>query len=169
MTIRQSDIRSSYFYGAVRKSAQEARRASIPTAFLSHSHKDATLAKGVQAYLLKRGWDVYIDWEDAAMPDTPSRETADRIRAKIRDLDMFLFLATANSMASRWCPWELGYADGKKPNERILIMQTRDDGGTTHGNEYMQLYRHIDENSFGELTAIDPRGRSVILKGPVTP
>ena len=62
----------------------------------------------------------------------------------------FLFLATANSMASRWCPWELGYADGHKSLDRIAIVPTFD-GTTTHGNEYLQLYRRVDVTNAGEL------------------
>lgn len=41
------------------------------------------------------------------------------IKQKIRDLTSFLFLATPNSIASRWCPWEIGYADGD-PKSRPL-------------------------------------------------
>ena len=37
------------------------------------------------------------DWEDTAMPEKPTRETAEKIQKKIRDNDWFLFLATPNS------------------------------------------------------------------------
>lgn len=95
------------------------------------------------------GWQVYIDWEDSEMPDPPSRLTAENIRAKIRDLDLFLYLATQNSANSRWCPWELGYADGVKANTAILIVQTRDDQGRSYGNEYLDLYRRIEPTQKG--------------------
>lgn len=49
------------------------------------------------------------------MPERPNKETAQRIQGKIREIDYFLFLATENSGASRWCPWEIGYADSQKP------------------------------------------------------
>lgn len=120
------------------------------TGFLCHSHLDHRLAEGLQALLAEQGIKLYIDWQDAAMPPQPNRETAARIQHNIRTCDWFLFLATANSMASRWCPWELGYADGQKPSERIAIVQTSD-STTTHGNEYMQLYRRIDTTSTGQL------------------
>ena len=53
-------------------------------------------------------------------------------------------------MASRWCPWELGFADGKKSLDSILIVPTSE-GTSIHGNEYLSLYRHIDHNSLGHL------------------
>jgi hypothetical protein len=95
---------------------------------------------------------LYIDWQDASMPETPDGTTAARIRSVIRAADVFLFLATNNSMASRWCPWELGFADGVKRNEQIGIVSTRDSSGRYFGNEYMQLYRKIDQSpSSGSL------------------
>jgi hypothetical protein len=120
------------------------------TAFLCHSHRDDKLAEGLQALLAEQGVELYIDWKDASMPSEPNRETASRIQHRIKTCDWFLFLATANSMASRWCPWELGYADGQKQLDRIAIVQTSD-STTTHGNEYMQLYRRIDTSIAGEL------------------
>ena len=89
------------------------------------------------------------------MPPEPNRETAVRIQQRIKTCDWFLFLATANSMASRWCPWELGYADGQKPLDRIAVVPTSD-AMTTHGNEYMQLYRRIDTTDVGQLLLVPP-------------
>jgi len=100
--------------------------------------------------LAEQGVELYIDWKDASMPPEPNRETASRIQHRIKTCDWFLFLATANSMASRWCPWELGYADGQKQPDRIAIVQTSD-STSTHGNEYVQLYRRVDTSSSGEL------------------
>jgi nicotinamidase-related amidase len=62
----------------IRKSeriVEEARARGDQTAFLSHSHADATYAKHVQAFLKAKGWRVYIDWEDATMPPKPDKET----------------------------------------------------------------------------------------------
>ncbi|WP_367115981.1 toll/interleukin-1 receptor domain-containing protein [Xanthobacter sp.] len=169
MPIRQATLREYSARPAIRQTIAEARREATPTAFLSHSHKDAVLAKGVQSYFSQSGWNVYIDWEDGAMPDRPNRETADRIREKIRETDLFLFLATANSMASRWCPWELGYADGRKIDDSIFILQTSDSLGSTFGNEYIGLYRRIDEYSLGGVQVIDTYGISRPIRGKVRP
>lgn len=120
------------------------------TAFLCHSHRDDKLAEGLQALLAEQGVALYIDWKDASMPPVTNRETASRIQDHIKTCDWFLFLATANSMTSRWCPWELGYADGQKHSDRIAIVPTSD-STATHGNEYMQLYRRVDASSSGQL------------------
>ena len=143
---------------------EEARLKGETTAFLCHSHKDAALAKGVQRWLRALGWDIYIDWDDLSMPSRPNRTTANKIKQKIQRLDYLLFLATGNSMSSRWCPWEIGYADGKKGADAIIIIPTAS-GGTTHGSEYLDLYRNIDSvltGGFALFEAGDTRsGRSL--------
>lgn len=156
MAISQSTLRFYASRAGIRKSAaviSEAKRLGRQTAFLSHSHYDADLAKGVQGFLQAQGWDVYIDWEDTAMPEKPDRRTAERIQQRIVELDWFFFLATENSMRSRWCPWEIGYADGKKPLDSILILQTKDSSGHYYGNEYLQLYRSLSATQAGSYAA----------------
>ena len=137
------------------RTLNEAKTFGLKTVFLCHSHHDANLVVGLERLLTDSGWRVYIDWQDAEMPEAPNRETAKRIQQKIVALDYFLFLATANSMMSRWCPWEIGYADGKKELNRIFVVPTTD-GARTHGNEYLQLYRRIDISSQGPLGAWHP-------------
>ena len=151
MAISQSEIRNTtvatHFSGGSIKTANslnEAKASSIDTAFLCHSHKDRDLAEKIQTYLQSKGWSVYIDWKDSSMPEIPDRETANKIQSRIKDCDWFLFLATSNSMSSKWCPWELGFSDGEKGKDCIIIIPTSDSSGTAYGNEYMQLYRRID-------------------------
>jgi hypothetical protein len=136
----QASVRNYAFSGSSRKYGQK-------TGFLCHSHKDRSLALGLQQRLKEEGLDLYIDWQDASMPEEPDRETASRIQAAIKHSDLFLFLATQNSMTSRWCPWEIGYADGTLDINQIAIVTTRDPTGRYHGNEYLQLYRRIDRIS----------------------
>lgn len=140
---------------AVVRSLSEAKTARLKGAFLCHSHKDADLAKGLVNMFAEAGWRIYVDWADVEMPDTPNRETAKRIQQKIVELDWFLFLATSNSMSSRWCPWEIGYADGKKHIDQIFVIPTQD-GQKTYGNEYLQLYRRIDLSALGQLATWKP-------------
>lgn len=164
--IRQSVLMDYAGRSTIQKSdraLQDAQRLGRQTAFLSHSHKDRAMAKGVQAFLQSQGWDVYIDWEDAEMPSKPNRQTAARIKDKIVQLDWFLFLATQTSTASRWCPWEIGYADGKKNIERIIILPTSD-GYSTFGNEYLDLYRHIEPSNLGDIRVYGPDRTSVVLR-----
>jgi hypothetical protein len=96
-----------------------------------------------------------VDWADQSMPDSPNKDTAHKIKVKIVDHNLFLFLATKNSMSSRWCPWELGYADGKKSYDQILLIPTSD-GYTTYGNEYIDIYRRIDATLNGVLAVFEP-------------
>ena len=143
---------------------EEARQAGKQTAFLSHSHKDSELAKSLQGFLQAMGWLVYIDWEDTSMPSKPDRETARKIKEKIQRLDWFLYLATANSALSRWCPWEIGYADGVKDIDKVVIIPTRDSVGRNHGNEYLALYRNVDEAQGGGYGLFYPNKRGMLLE-----
>ena len=93
------------------------------------------------------------------MPESPDAVTASRIKNAIVAADWFLFLATQNSQASRWCPWEIGYADGKKRIEKIAIIPTTDNSGHHYGNEYLKLYNKVDRASGGGLALFDPRGK----------
>ncbi|MFC3677764.1 toll/interleukin-1 receptor domain-containing protein [Ferrovibrio xuzhouensis] len=139
------------------RSLYEARTAGAKSAFLSHSHLDQELVKGLVAKLQESGWLIYVDWADHTMPNRPNRETAKKIKDKILETTYFLFLATQNSMNSRWCPWEIGYADGTKSIENIFVIPTADDNGITHGNEYLDLYRRIDlTNVNNRLGAFNP-------------
>ena len=141
----------------------EARTLGIRTVFLSHSHRDAELVQGFVVLLVDSGWRVYIDWRDTSMPERPNRDTAIRLQQKIVDLDFFLFLATPNSMASRWCPWEIGYANGQKPIDRIIVCPTSE-GSATHGSEYLDVYRRLDLSDSARLAVWQPGdSRSGIL------
>ena len=167
MPISISELRAS---SILRKSQNynnlnEALAAKSKTAFLCHSHHDRDLVFGVIKKLNDAGWNVYVDWLDETMPDHTNKTTAIKIQKKIVDSNYFLFLATANSKNSKWCPWEIGYADGKKPNETILIIPTQD-AGVTHGNEYLGLYSRIDLAYDMDLITISPgesKGRPIRL------
>ena len=147
--------RMANFSGRV-NSINEAKARHLRTAFLCHSHKDRDLALGLKVTIESQGGSLYIDWLDEEMPETTNRETARRIKDKIVACDLFLFLATPNSMSSRWCPWEIGYADGKKAIDSIVIAPTKDDAGKFYGNEYLQLYRRLEPSAlkiFGQTPA----------------
>lgn len=135
------------------------------TAFLCHSHADRDLVAGLQETLRLAGWDIYIDWQDTTMPESPNRQTAERIQNKIVTTTWFFFLATQRSCASRWCPWEIGYADGVKQQDRILIFPTSDDQGNWYGNEYLQLYRKVDYGTDSRIGAFYPQASTGTVVG----
>lgn len=124
--------------------------------FLSHSHKDKEIAKGLKNYLATLGLNLYIDWEDTDMPGTPNRETAHSLKKRIIVTDYFLMLCTDNALQSRWVPWEVGIADMQKASGRILIAPVRNNFGQFNGNEYLQLYRRIVINDSGGADVFDP-------------
>lgn len=134
---------------SLRESAIGAKR----SVFLCHSHKDQRLVAGFLRKLDDDGWNAYVDWKDGTLPENPSAVTASKIKTKIAELDFFFFLATPNSMASRWCPWEIGLADGVKHRSSIFVIPTSGSDGT-HGNDYIQLYQRID---FGRASGLRPR------------
>lgn len=140
----------------------ESAAAARVTMFLSHSHKDKVLAKGLKEHLSSFGVKVYIDIEDSDMPGSTSRETAERIKGRISSLQYFLILATQNAMNSKWVPWEIGVADGKKPHDKILVVPVVDPAGKFHGSEYMQLYKRIDTTSDGNSAVFEPNKTSGI-------
>jgi len=162
MPISINELRSAAgraYRTVVAKSLNEAHAKRLQTAFLCHSHRDEDLAKGLQVMLAEEGWQLYIDWQDNEMPDQPNKATANKIKQKIGGLDWFLFLATPNSTNSKWCPWEIGFADNAKSHDRIVIVPTADASGNWYGNEYLQLYKQITTASGGGLAAF-PAGQS---------
>lgn len=153
-SLRNASYRRSHF-NTQNKSIQQAKSAGQSTIFLCHSHKDHTLALGFAQMLQDAGCRVYIDWLDSEMPDIPNKETAARIQLKIKESEYFVYLATENSSKSRWCPWEIGYADGVKITDKIVIAPTRDRSGA-YGQEYLELYQRIEIASDGSLAIFDP-------------
>lgn len=157
MPISQTDLMRASQRGVIQKSLTS--RPGQTTAFLCHSHIDKQLAIGLQTLLHEAGWEVYIDWQDSKMPESPDRVTASRIQNRIASAGWFLFLATENSTQSKWCPWEIGYADGKKGDGQIIVIPTTDLSGKHYGNEYLQLYPQITPADVGGL-AYFPSGKT---------
>lgn len=138
----------------VAKSLQEARAAARRTAFLSHSHHDRARAKGLQTLLAEQGWDVFIDWEHQTLDERPTKETVVWLQRAIEGRDWLIYLATPNAEKSRWCPWEIGFADGRKSASAILIVATSDARGI-YGSEYLHLYGQISETQLGGLAVFE--------------
>jgi hypothetical protein len=147
MGIRQDDLKNkAYRYNQrIDESQYTASYIKKKTAFLCHSHKDETLVKGLIVIFREANIHLYVDWMDQSMPEKPNKVTAENIKSRIKNSDLFIFLATANSKASRWCPWEIGFADGV--NKNVYIVPTSD-GYNTYGNEYLELYSKIDSGTF---------------------
>ena len=152
MTIREVDLRAiarMQNFSAQETLAESYKFAAIRShrrAFLSHSHLDQELALGLKRKFASAGITLYIDWLDLTMPAQTNVETARKIQEAISTCVYFLYLVTANSSKSIWCPWELGYADGIKRGlrDRIYVVPTIGDDNIERGKEYLGLYRVMD-------------------------
>ena len=134
---------------------EDSYRAQI-TVFLSHSHRDKVLVEGLIAMFSEQGFHIYVDWNDSDMPRITSGETARKIKQRIAELQLFFFLATENGLRSKWCPWELGVADSHKRWDNILIIPIADSQGRFRGNEYLQIYKHLELTFTNEPYVVDP-------------
>lgn len=113
--------------------------------FISHSFLDKELVLTLVELFNEAGYSVYVDWiEDTALDRTNvTKKTADLVRSRISQSKSLAYIATANISNSKWCPWELGFADGKLDN-RAAILPILDDDHSFNGQEYLALYPHID-------------------------
>lgn len=135
------------------------------TAYLSHVEADIRLARGLMVLLREKGWNVSIDWREESVFEKATPEIMDKIQTRIREADWFLFLATPQSLNSRWCSWELGFANGVRHFDSILVVPTKNDDGTPTGNDYVQIYRHIEVTSSQRFGAFRPSEEHGVLVG----
>lgn len=147
VTLEESKIRATL------KASQREAQVSI---FLSHSHKDKELVAGFARWLATLGTSIYIDWQDTTMPAITNIQTALAIKNQINSRDIFMVLATANALTSRWVPWEIGVADQLKGFGRIFIVPVVQTSGHYLGNEYLQLYQRIEIARGGALAYFEP-------------
>jgi hypothetical protein len=133
------------------------------TIFLSHSHLDRELIMGFIQEVEELGIYVYVDWNDGEMPDRTDRDTALRIKERIKQNDLFMVFATENALNSRWVPWEIGVADQAKLYDKIFVIPIIKDGTKYSGNEYLQLYNKIILSNDNDLAAFRPRQEKGIL------
>ena len=112
--------------------------------FLSHSHYDMKLVKMARAFFESFGIKIYVDWADHTMPMTTCGETALKIKGKIQQNKFFIFMATDIALISKWCNWEIGYADNWKGwRDKMAILPISDNRDQWKGNEYLQIYPEI--------------------------
>ncbi len=170
MAISQSTLREAYHRSTENFSSVSAfvtdsfvsQTKIYKKAFLCHSHHDEELAKGLEKILRKEGITLYIDWDDSTMPEKPNKTTAKKIQDHIKNSDYFLFLMTEKAKESRWCPWEIGFADACKKN--IIIIPTKNAYGNVYGNEYLELYDQLDETTAFEKSVNASKSTFIIRK-----
>jgi hypothetical protein len=82
--------------------------------FVSYSRRDAAAADGFVASLEGRGFEVVIDRRDLPYGEEWQKELATFIRTS----DTVVWLASPDSVVSRWCNWELG--EVQRINKRLV-------------------------------------------------
>lgn len=114
--------------------------------FLSHSYLDHNSVYAIVDLFNKSGYSVYVDWMVDTQLDRSqvNRTTAETLRHRMGTCRGLAYVSSANSTNSKWCPWELGYVDGRK-NGRCAILPVLDTASSTFtGQEYLSLYPYID-------------------------
>lgn len=114
--------------------------------FLSHSSLDKERIASLKIILEYYGFSVYVYWisDAGSNQDEVNRETAARIRNRMKNCRSLIYAISNNSNGSKWMPWELGYFDGI--NGKIAILPiTRTDDEYLRGTEYLELYPVVKE------------------------
>ena len=138
-----SEVRSEIEHSSITKRMFAYDSAIHYDLFISHSFKDKDLVTGLYHLFYKSNYKVYIDWIDDITLDrtnvTPG--TASTIKKRILNSSGTSYIATSNSTTSKWCPWELGVADGAIGKVCILPVM---EANSFNGQEYLGLYPYLD-------------------------
>lgn len=122
--------------------------------FVSHSSQDRDLVLLVKTLLEHQGTSVYVDWLDDGLPSVVDRQTASILKTRIASNSLFLLIATARSLSSRWVPWELGIADGLKGMGAIAVLPVQRPQDTYSGNEYVGMYAELCTTDLARFSAL---------------
>jgi hypothetical protein len=137
--------------------------------FISHGQRDTERALALKQRIedLRLGLSCFVDAEDPVLAqknvETVADELAlaDHIRRKLRDCRCLIYVYSAQSVDSRWMPWELGFFDGRWGPRQIGLYDLDHDGtpageprskGESRKRRVLE-YLHIYE----ELTAANLR------------
>lgn len=114
--------------------------------FLSHSIQDAEAIAGIKALMEEVGLSVYVDWIDDAQlnRERVTKDTASRLRARMRKCKSLVYVASNASPRSKWMPWELGFFDGRRPGHVAILPLVDTPTETFRGQEYLSLYPYVE-------------------------
>lgn len=145
----RSNSKHYSFDSILNETIQEQKYRNSFDIFLSHSSKDKQLILGVKQFIEDSGYSVYIDWVDDPQLDRANvnAQTADTLRARMRQSKFLVYVDSNNATTSKWMPWELGYFDGYKPNKIGILPIRHNSEGAYIGQEYLDLYPKLEKNS----------------------
>lgn len=114
--------------------------------FLSHSYLDKESIASLKILLEDYGYSVYVDWiSDADLNrNSVNKQTAERVRNRMKNCQSLLYAISNNSPTSKWMPWELGYFDGINGFIAIIPI-TQNSEEKVKGIEYLHLYPVVKE------------------------
>lgn len=81
--------------------------------FISHSSRNKETIHSIVKTLNDEGLVCYVDWiadRQQLQRQLTSKETAEVIVNRIKQSKFFLYIQSKECIASKWSPWELGYA-----------------------------------------------------------
>jgi hypothetical protein len=137
--------------------------------FLSYRRKDKEYVKPIVDLLQSLGVNVYVDYLDHQLPDTPDATTAEILRNRIKKSDKFIMVATPNSASSKWIPWELGLGDGFDGFENTIILPVTNNENSWDEQEYFKIYGNVQEakgknSEYKNWAVFYPNGEAIWLK-----
>ena len=92
----------------------------MPDVFISYSRRDLEFVRRLDASLVARGKDVWVDWQDIL----PTAEWLEEVFEGIESSDNFLFVISPDSLTSEVCTRELGHA--LEQRKRLVPVLHRD-------------------------------------------
>lgn len=114
--------------------------------FLSHSYLDHELVYTIVDLFNNAGYSVYVDWmvDEQLDRSKVNRQTSEILRKRMDLSKGLAYVSTTNIATSKWCPWELGYIDGKKCGRCAILPVMNTGQDKFKGQEYLSLYPYID-------------------------
>lgn len=148
--LQQQSVEKSIFSSTESRILQEnavlnSKKNDVYDVFISHSFLDKPLVLTLVNLFNQAGYSVYVDWiEDSSLDRTYVTETTiNLIRKRIAQSRSLAYIATSNVSSSKWCPWELGVADGIH-DQKVAILPVLEDKHEFQGQEYLSIYPYID-------------------------
>lgn len=84
-----------------------------------------------------------------------NKKTSEVLRARMDASKSLAYVATSNVSQSKWCPWELGYEDGKTRGRCAILPVLDGSLSLFKGQEYLSLYPHIEYERRADVSSYD--------------
>lgn len=126
--------------------------------FLSHSSLDHDEVLMLVHLFNQCGYAVYVDWiyDPQLNRNNVTKATAKTLRIRMDQSRGLAYLATSHATNSKWCPWELGYFDGKSQDSRCSVLPVLGYSASSYiGQEYLGLYPYLQYERYKDSDTYD--------------